>query len=235
MKNFLLGSAAAFSIAISISSAQAADLVDAPVEFGWSGFYGGVQGGYAWGDSAFAFPASPGFESNDDDVSGFLGGVHVGYNWQVNQMVFGVVGDVNFGGVSGSNTNAVPGATQVLTTDLDLAASIRAKAGMLISNSTLVYATGGVAFADVDHSLTVPGFVGTGNWSETHIGWTVGGGAEMKLSPDMTIFVEGRYTDLGAESFPGGQGYSPHTFDFEYAQVQAGVSIQLESLFGSGD
>ena len=46
----------------------------------WRGIYGGIHIGHA--------------DADFDD--GFVGGVQLGYNWQVNQIVYGLEGDISF-------------------------------------------------------------------------------------------------------------------------------------------
>jgi outer membrane immunogenic protein len=60
---------------------------------------------------------------------------------------------------------------------------------------TLLYATGGVAFADLRDRLTGPGGVET--FDRTRAGWTVGAGAEWAISPAWSTRLEYRYTDFG--------------------------------------
>jgi outer membrane immunogenic protein len=91
--------------------------------------------------------------------------------------------------------------------------SIRARAGFLYSPWILVYATGGVAFGEVSGSFgysasityTAPGVAvpttsGGMTWSDTRVGWTVGGGVETEVAAGWKVRVEYRYTDLGTYS-----------------------------------
>ena len=93
----------------------------------WSGFYAGAQLGYADLDSNGA-----GLDGN-----GTLGGVHAGYRWDLGTTVLGIEGDydsasVDLGGTTGT---------------LDNVARLKLIAGADLG-STLLYATGGVAYAD---------------------------------------------------------------------------------------
>lgn len=84
-----LGIAAACVVA-SAMSAQAAALpgrlnspsyFKAPVQppFSWTGFYGGINGGYAWDQSSWGDPAV-GVGSGNFNTSGGLIGGQLGYN-----------------------------------------------------------------------------------------------------------------------------------------------------------
>jgi outer membrane immunogenic protein len=109
-------------------------------------------------------------------------------------------------------------------------ASIRARLGVPVNYSrTLLYATGGVAFGNVSSSfgyaaafgpcpVIVPPppptgppppvtFItcptaggGAASWSDTRVGYTVGGGAEWLYTRNIKLRVEYRYTDFGSFS-----------------------------------
>ncbi len=93
MKKFLLGSVAALSIAVSASSAQAADLMDVPVGYDWTGWYIGGNAGWGFSDVNVRYPNFPNL-SVDDDGDGLLVGGYVGYNFHTaSNFVFGVESD----------------------------------------------------------------------------------------------------------------------------------------------
>jgi outer membrane immunogenic protein len=129
-----------------------------------------------------------------------------------------------------ANTHAATGGvtTEAFTGGLSQGwdASIRARVGMPVNYSrTLLYATGGVAFGHVSGSfgyaatfgpcplvpspvspgVFVPGVCptaggGAGSWSDTRVGYTVGGGAEWMYTRNIRLRVEYRYTDFGSFS-----------------------------------
>src|SRR5690606_24236959 len=128
-----------------------------PPPFSWTGFYAGVHAGYAWGgqddNQSNLFEDIVPQAADSFDMDGFLGGVHGGYNWQMDQFVFGVEGDIDYTNIKGSEGYAgyVPSMDDYLVGSLELEsnwqASLRLRAGYAVDNF-LVYATGGVAFAD---------------------------------------------------------------------------------------
>src|ERR1043166_7546109 len=72
-------------LAVAATAAVAADLprampakapVYVPIGYNWSGFYVGINGGYAWGRSHWT-----NFAGNADPSGGMVGGT-AGYNWQ---------------------------------------------------------------------------------------------------------------------------------------------------------
>jgi outer membrane immunogenic protein len=162
MRKLLLATAAAVLLS---TPTLAVDLAPAPVEpapvylpFTWTGFYVGVHAGYAWGDVDDDLDDR--FEENDFpvdhradglDIDGFIGGAHAGYNVQFDSFVIGIEGDVDFSGADGDHEfSASDGLiTGNLSLDSNWQASIRARAGFAFDR-TLIYATGGVAFADAD-------------------------------------------------------------------------------------
>ncbi|MCW5688136.1 MAG: autotransporter domain-containing protein, partial [Pseudolabrys sp.] len=114
MKRFVLA-AAALAVVSSMTAANAADLPRreamptkapayiAPI-YNWSGFYAGINGGGGWGNASVSGPLSTG---GDFDTSGGLIGGTLGYNFQMNQVVFGLEGDVDWSNLKGDATCAV--------------------------------------------------------------------------------------------------------------------------------
>jgi opacity protein-like surface antigen len=64
--------------------------------YNWTGFYIGINGGGAWGDSTWD-------SIGTFDVAGFLVGGTAGYNWQAGQFVFGLEGDYAWTGIDGTS------------------------------------------------------------------------------------------------------------------------------------
>lgn len=165
----------------------------------WTGYYIGGQVGYQWSRDKFddpAFGAPP--LRGEIDFDGFVGGIHVGVNKQTGSLVMGIEADVEYADGSGSGTGFTGGVPFVTGhADISWQGSVRLRAGRVFGN-TLVYATGGLAFADHKFGYTFGGV--TDQFSETMIGWTVGTGAEMMLPGRWTMRGEYRYTDYGKAS-----------------------------------
>jgi outer membrane immunogenic protein len=180
-----------------------------PVVPTWTGFYVGAQGGIAAHSGRFTDldnltgTGVLGVAYNADRTGG-LGGINAGYNFQSGNFVFGVEGDWNWVGANASANFVNPtGVATISTTSFDVRwlATLRGRLG-LAAGPALFYATGGVAFADVENTTTVffnPGglFRGTFSDSKTKTGWTAGGGIEYMFAPHWTARIEGRYVDLG--------------------------------------
>src|SRR5690606_10071279 len=65
----------------------------APVDT-WSGWYAGLQGGYAFGDLDVS-----GGTAYTSDIEGPLGGFYWGRNWQFDNIVLGLDGSLSFSSI----------------------------------------------------------------------------------------------------------------------------------------
>jgi outer membrane immunogenic protein len=189
--------------------------------FSWNGFYVGINGGYAWGDSDYRHtptgawltpaidPSVPQLirqGSGTLDPSGFLGGVQAGHNWQFGNIVLGLEADFQGGRVSDSRTATnpnpvVPGTTLTFSEklDSDWLFTLRPRAGIAFGR-TLIYATGGLAVQDVRFKQSVffsaSGSTAQGWGREQAVGWTVGGGLEHAIAGSWSVKLEYLYVDL---------------------------------------
>jgi outer membrane immunogenic protein len=239
-------------LALGVLGARAADLTVEPIAviepvavFNWAGFYAGVHAGYGWGNESDN--QSDLFDqdiqaADSFDMDGFVGGVHAGYNWQTNQFVYGVEGDVDYTDMKGSQDY---GYAQVFGQDYQVVdgtlgfesqwqASLRLRAGYAFDRF-LVYGTGGVAIADgkltdegTDHYGVIlePGNLVNyaSSESKTHVGWTVGVGAEYAFTANWIGRAELRYTDFGGESVDTYNG----TVDVDWNQTTATAGLSYK-------
>ena len=185
MRKILFG-AIALVAAFSAAPASAADLsrnstpyMTAPTNYGpyrWTGPYVGANLGYEWG-TVTHLPGNP---------SGFAGGVQGGYNWQNGQFVYGVETDLQ---LSGADDTFAP--FKFSNTWFGTA---RGRGGIAFSN-VLLYLTAGLAYGG--------GKLETGGLSETqtHFGWTGGGGIEVGLTPNWSAKAEYLWLDLGERTY----------------------------------
>jgi outer membrane immunogenic protein len=175
------------------------------------------------GGTAAAALSSSGILSTNS--SGFIGGGQVGYNWQfMNSFVAGVEADIQ--GVAASNSAATgfgiapvtgaPGFTSVsflnATRQLDYVGTVRGRLGWLFTPTLLVYGTGGLAYGGVRSNISTfqtflpltsgvnPAF-GAGQFSDTRVGWSAGGGLEWMVMPHWSVKAEYLYYDLGTLSY----------------------------------
>lgn len=224
--------------------------------FSWTGFYVGLNAGAVWGEHDADIEGEPGEEAFDHDFRGyaddlgsesdtsFIGGAQIGVNRQFNQFVLGIEGDIQWTGLDAefSDTRQLPSTrypddghpqrnvTSTVSTETEWLATIRGRAGVALDGSfgvpLLLYATGGVAFANVDVNTThlalnTGGSLSTFSSSsddQTHTGWTIGTGVEGALSNNVSLKLEYLYFDLGDESYDLGTFVSPGNEgnDFEW-------------------
>ncbi len=205
MKKFLL---ATTFLALSAVTVNAADLprksspVYKPVvsvpKFTWTGFYVGINGGYARqnvGGNLFGNKVTNG---------GIIGGT-VGYNYELqNYVVVGLEGDFGYMGNSGSKVlNGAPLVTGKV--DNNYFGTVRGRVGYALNGygiPLLPYITAGVAFTDTKLSYA-NSFNPAANFTKTSstAGFTVGGGLEAQIYQNLTAKIEYLYADFGKERY----------------------------------
>lgn len=87
----------------------------------------------------------------------------------------------------------------------DWDATFRARAGFLVTSSTLLYAAGGVSF--LNEKVTENADIAlSGSWSQSkmRVGWTIGGGVESLLTEHWLVRAEYLYADYGSQNYTGG-------------------------------
>jgi len=192
--------------------------------YNWTGFYVGGNIGYSWGRSSDTSTLTNGagtvlFSSADkSNLDGVVGGGQIGYNWQMQNWVWGLEADIqgtdekgtrNFICPTGVCTPAgglralvIPGPAVLvaLSQKIDWFGTVRARGGVLVAPKVLLYATGGLAYGEVNSSETI-GLAGTGfSANNTNVGWTVGAGVEGVIGGNWTAKLEYLYVDLGRMS-----------------------------------
>lgn len=221
--------------------------------FTWSGFYVGAQAGYAWGGNGHDFgtvtavdldgdgitdvtAVDSGAFGDDDDNDGFVGGAHAGYNFQFGSIVIGAEADIEATGLNGGRSYTFVDAfgnqyTVQSGHEIDWQGSVRGRIGFALDR-TLIYATGGLAFADFKNGgAAVAGPFGThfaGNDNGVEWGWAVGAGAEYAFTNFLTARVEYRYTNFDR----GGNRFNDAAFkngddEVDFHTVRAGVSYKF--------
>ncbi|HZO46197.1 MAG TPA: outer membrane beta-barrel protein [Xanthobacteraceae bacterium] len=152
----------------------------------WSGIYGGINGGYAWGgdktvsftpnDGAAQIATCGGFVGGtcpgalNTNLQGGFGGLQVGYNRQVDQnWVLGVEIDFNLAAIRGSGTGTdfnlgILAANFTGEQEIKWFATFRGRVGYLATPGLLLFGTAGLAVAGVDESsiLKVAPNIGAG-------------------------------------------------------------------------
>jgi outer membrane immunogenic protein len=215
MKRLLLAGAAILSAA---TAASAADLRARPYTKGpapavvspaynWSGFYIGAMGGYG---------------SETDAGSGGFGGGTIGYNWQFpgSQFVFGI--EVDAAGASIKDSLTLDDGGGIVATEelkINSFGSVTGRAGFAL-DAALIYAKGGFAWANRKDSVSIPALGVAFSDSQTHTGFTIGGGLEYLFTPNWSAKGEYMYTSLGGKTYNlGGDLFDSGNIDLHTFKV----------------
>ena len=143
--------------------------------FNWSGFYIGGHAGWGWG-SAFGL-----------EPSGYLLGLQAGYNFQLaGAFLAGIETDISFSGIDDKGAGTTFG--------VDYLGTVRGRLGYAVDR-VLFFDAGGLAYGRGD--LTIGGLSNR----QTHVGWTLGGGVEAMVAPNVTARLEYLFADLGRDTY----------------------------------
>lgn len=197
--------------------------------FSWTGFYVGANVGFGGDRYRYPFalgtPAAGVALAGEASVtsSGVIGGGQIGYNFAPgslpflggsflgNSVLFGVEADFDGADIAGraSLNGGAPGVGAVglsAGSRTQWLGTVRGRIGYTFDR-LLVYATGGFAYSRVYSSLyaTVPGLIGgSAAASQTHTGYTVGGGFEYAITNNVSLKTEYLYTQLNTKQLQAG-------------------------------
>jgi outer membrane immunogenic protein len=248
-------SALALAGAVSVGSAQAADLYDpreslkdaqsAPGPRACALFQGLYIGGHAgsashdwsWDDrDAWAKDASLALPSSVSDTeSDFIGGVQGGFNWQRGCTVFGLEADWSWAGLEATERHTDGGSDSLtVASDVSGFGTVRMRSGVVV-DSLLIYATGGFAFADIDRHWTVNNGPSLESFSsdDRRWGWTAGVGTEWAIADRISLKSEALYLRFEDETFTRTSGSENKRFDHEDAVWVGRVGLNVK-LGGGG-
>lgn len=165
----------------------------------WFGLYFGAGWGYGHNRSKNNYSDSDGERSSrTEHADGGLVSLLYGVDRQIgDRFVLGVFGDIDLSDITRGNSddhNAL---------QIDRAWAVGARAGFLINNRTLIFATAGYTQAhfendgwwDIDPE-GAPGTTLRGAHSRTFGGYFVGGGVESRLTDNFFLRGEVRYSDF---------------------------------------
>jgi len=156
----------------------------------WTGFYVGINGGFAWGNSSVAFTANDPaaiagtcgggpagapvglrgqcINSVDFHRDGAVAGGQFGFNWQVNShWLVGAEADYQWSNLDGSVSSSfrlgnVGATNMVASQSVESFGTIRARAGVVLAPPLVLYGTGGFALGQVRENLRVPAIATNG-------------------------------------------------------------------------
>ncbi len=107
--------------------------------------------------------------------------------------------------------------------------------GIAHSDSMLFYATGGIAYAKVEHSFATPALAFSASDEDWNWGWTVGGGVELLRSGRWGLRAEALYIDLSDDerSYVGDPGVcgaicvAAIDYDNDFVVARIGLTYKL--------
>ncbi len=243
IRSFLLASVSSVAI---VGVAQAADL---PVKVAplspvpvanWQGLYFGVHAGAGRVNNT-----QNSFGTDDDNGScmgssscsisanGGLFGLQLGYNWQSRYFVYGIEGDWSWADISGQHSSLGTSSPATFNTKVDWLGSIRGRMGLALDN-TLVYFTGGIAFAGTKSGWgggysSFPNTACGAICSDSSTGWVAGLGVEHMFDPHWSFRGEALYYSFGDQTRSavgsGGETYNT-VFHHEVFVARAGLNYK---------
>jgi outer membrane immunogenic protein len=181
----------------------------------WNGPYIGLHGGYGKGN----YDASLAGGQTNLDPSGGFGGFQTGYNWRfAPDWVLGLETDASWGSIrdSGGGFNV----------KIDAMGTARGRLGYAMNN-TLLYGTGGLAWAHIKSATTGPM-----ESDDYAIGWTAGGGVEYQFAPRWSAKIEYAYMDFDKAKEPFlGPITINEKLDVQTVKIGLNYQASLFSLF----
>jgi outer membrane immunogenic protein len=183
-------------------------------------FYAGVHIGGAW--THFTAPAG----GQSVDGSGVIGGGQVGVNYQIENLVFGVEGDISASGVRGDVSGDLGGTAVSGSVRNDWFATLAGRFGVS-SGRTLTYVKAGAAWTRYKWEFTAPG-VGTAAATENRTGWMLGAGIEYAIAGALSAKIEYNYLNFGERTetltTTGGLVALPTSVDLDVHVVKLGLN-----------
>lgn len=177
-----------------------------PKGYDWNGAYIGLYGGHDWIDTTVTGPTP-----ENDKAHGFSGGGYLGYNHDLGNGY--LAGLEALAGLSGAKDNDGP-----VNVDPAWTGSLRARMGLALNNS-LVYGLAGLAGTSI--KATENGVSDT----QTHLGWTLGGGLETFITPNVIARAEYGYSDFNNQTYSLGSGN--HELDLQSHSINLGLGLKF--------
>lgn len=195
--------------------------------------------------------------ANDNPVELRASDIHfrgyLGAQIQQGLFVFGIEGDaghsdqtVRRGGIPGAEDPTEPASKRVdsIRVSAGWDASVRGRAGILITPSAMLYATGGISWLELEASAQCgaefpTGWCSLGNVGrrdttrEVVQGWTFGGGFEVMVTPNVLVrgeFRRSEYEDI-ADRFFDDNLQNADAIDFETDSVTKTFSLGIAYKF----
>ena len=220
-----------------------------------AGFIGGGQMGYNWLFNARGAQFVTGVEA--DFQGAMIGGSGRSFGASQDSVQFNDGPGVHpCGPAINCVINRLALGAGEIKANLDWLGTVRARVGYLVTPTTMIYGTGGLAYGGARSStnnsaltlwsvsnlnapfdifngtLPVPAVSGANGSSATLVGWTAGFGLEWMFAQGWSLKAEGLYYDLGSFSSPAGaiNYISPITLSIPPLGAATGLSVTTGQL-----
>jgi outer membrane immunogenic protein len=204
--------------------------------YNWTGCYIGGDVGGAWSrmdTSRFAQDGiGPSFaDYGREDDKGFMGGGQAGCDFQTTNLVFGIQGTFDFGGVKGSHAlTDIPTFSE--TNNLQAVYTATGRMGYLDPPSVLGYVKVGMAWMQDKNQVLQPGGALLESAKFTLPGMTAGLGFEWMFLPNWSAFAEYNYMwieDTSGQHFTPAPGLIGETLNVKQTvqMVRVGVNYKF--------
>jgi len=167
-----------------------------PAAYTWSGLYIGLNAGYLSARVTNTVVGGGLDGSGSTTVAGGIGGAQLGANYQIGAVVMGFEAD--FDGTMATKSSATittAGGVTSGTDQIPWIGTLRGRLGVAFDR-LMVYATAGGAATQLISNLNV-GAISSASTTNTHGGWTAGGGIEVAITDDFSVKAEYLYVDTG--------------------------------------
>lgn len=201
--------------------------LQAEPSFSWTGWYIGVESGGATASSQQTNLRTGGTRPAFDQTGGMVGGT-LGYNWQQANWIFGIETDFSSSHIGGEEHNCGTSGTDTCGTTIRNFGTARGRLGMTVGPSTMVYATGGLAYGEIHAYKLGTATTGGNDWRAT---WTAGGGVETYFAPHWSLKVEYLYASFSGNAtiytIPGAPANPVAATEKDMQILRAGVNVHF--------
>ena len=204
------GAAEAADIPAPLPAAAPVYVPPRAVAYNWTGVYVGAMGGYGWSNN------------NGNDLKGGFAGGTIGGNVQFQNFVVGVEAE---GAWSNIEQSASIFGLATATDRIQAFGSLTGRLGVAFDN-VLIYGKGGGAVASNKISVSALGLVASD--TQTHFGYTVGGGVEWGFTPNWSVKGEYLWAHYESQNYFANlvpPGFASGTFDVN--TVKLGVNYRF--------
>jgi outer membrane immunogenic protein len=238
LRRFAMASAALAGCLAVIAGTSA---VAAPAGYNWTGVYAGVRAGLTAGDSNWSSIVVPSDTSQNlpgkfvtSNPVGAIVGADVGYNYQMDQVVLGVEGDLNFSSAKASQScfGSFGDFNASCRTKADWTGDVAVRLGFTPVDRVLIYGKAGAAYAhaNFDPANENEGGSPVAGYSSSESdrwGYVLGVGADVAITDKWTIGAEYNFQDFGSQRV----NFSPvGTPNFWNPPFSAETTLQLHSV-----